>query len=302
MSPASGHSASSHSASGHSASSHSASSHSAPSLAFVGLDRQLYRVSLGLGAAQQITWSRVVGGLSALTGQAAPDGCGWPCWSPDGSWLAGFRASLSPDGGPTTAFIAQVDGVEEREIFARPDEHPIYLQWSPDGRALGLLCQRDEDLLLYRIDVEDASVRLVDSGVPLFFSWGADSEQLIIHAGAGTRRARLVCRAAGGSGEDVIFPASPGSFCTPLLVPGNPRRVAFATSAPGGSGSKVCTADLDATPATSRRCAVCWPSCRTRKVVEWRLPALQGARGPPTMASGWPISRAAPWCRCPHMI
>lgn len=217
---------------------------SSPVLATVGPDRQLHVLPLSGGLPQQVTWSRVVGGLTAAGGGATPDGCSWPGWSPDGRWLVGFRARPDQHGGETAVFVAEVGGVEEREIFARIDEHPIYAQWSPDGRRLGLLCQLEEELLLYVLEVESGDCRLVEHGAPLFFSWGPDSRHLVVHAGNGPRPGRLVRRVVDARGEDVVFPTGPGSFCAPLIVSGEPVRIVFATDAPGET-SHVCTAELD---------------------------------------------------------
>lgn len=213
-------------------------------LALVGTDRQLYVLPAGGGRVGQVTWSRLVGGLSAMGGGRTPDGCTWPCWSPDGRWLAAFRSAPDDAGSLSSLFVAEVGGVQERELFREPEEHPIYAQWSPDGRRLGLLCQQQEELLLYDVDVKSGRHRLVEHGVPLFFTWTPDSAHLVVHAGGGPRPGRLVRRVVAGQGEDVVFPTGPGSFCAPLLVPGPAPRVAFATAAPGVT-SHVCTAALD---------------------------------------------------------
>ena len=215
-----------------------------PRIAFIGLDRQLHVVPVQGGAAARVTWSQKVGGLAALPGTRTPDGCTWPCWSPDGRWLAAFRTEVDGVGAQGCLFVAEVGGVRERELFRQPDEHPIYARWSPDGRNLALLCQHQEELLLYTVDVASGRHRLVEHGVPLFFCWTPDGTGLLVHCGAAKGPGRLVHRVVVGPGEDAVFPVAPGSFCAPVVLPGAPPRVLFATAAPGGV-SHVCTADLD---------------------------------------------------------
>lgn len=213
-----------------------------PRVAFVGRDRQLHAMRLGDPSPLQVTWSHLAGGLEAVGG-AAPDGTAWPCWSPDGRWLLAFRAR--DKGRAAQLFLAEVGGVEERALFTSDDEHPIYASWSPDGARVGLLSQRDEELILSVIEVGSAARRLVDQGVPLFFTWAPDSRSVLVHSGGrGGRPGRLARRTVVGQGEDHAYPAGPGSFCAPVVIHSQPPRVVFATASPGPV-SHICLSDLD---------------------------------------------------------
>ncbi len=139
----------------------------------------------------------------------------------------------------------EVDGVEERLLLELSAEVPIYAQWSPDGRSLAVLTQQEEDLRLHVVELYSGRSRVVEEGVPLFFSWAPGRHALVVHAGSGPRGGgRLMLRSVGLDGEDVVFPAEPGTFCAPLIVPGDPPRAAFVAAASAGR-SHVVTAHLD---------------------------------------------------------
>lgn len=214
-------------------------------IAFVGIDRQLHVLQADTGTQRQVTWSRVVGGLAGSSGAATPDGRSWPTWSPDGRWLACFRQAGAPGEAPTEVIAVEVDGVEERVLLELDGEVPIYAQWSSDGSSLAVLSQADEELQLWICTLDGATPRVVEHGVPLFFSWVPQKDAMVVHSGGGAGRSgRIMLRAVGPEGEDVVFPTGPGTFCAPLMVAGDPPRVAFVSAAPG-ERSHVITANVD---------------------------------------------------------
>ena len=59
--------------------------------------------------------------------------------------------------------------------------------------------------------------RLMEEGVPLFFSWTLDAQRLLIHSGS-AGDTRLMLRDVCGGEPDELFRKQPGNFCTPLVV------------------------------------------------------------------------------------
>ncbi len=170
------------------------------------------------------------------------DSCAWPTLSPDGRWLACFRSPGQGEGpSELSASVLEVDGLEERELMRLDEGAPLYARFSPDGRAVALLTQREDQLELWvgRTD-QVGGCSLLDEGPPLFFSWMPDNSRLVLHAG-GPSGGRLVIRDALGSAEDVALPGSPGTFCAPMAL-GDRVVVAFSQ---GAGASVLCAMDAD---------------------------------------------------------
>ena len=210
-----------------------------PHLAVVGLDRQLHLVRADGATRRQVTWPHVASALMRWGGSGGGDACAWPTFSPDGARLACFRSRPGEGDQPDVRVcVLDVDGPEELEVDRIDEGLPLYARWSPDGAALALLVQQDEQLELRtcRPDLS-GDHRVVDEGPPLFFAWLEDSRRIVLHAG-GPSGSRLVVRDPLGGGEDVALPGAPGTFCAPMVV--GDRLV---TAVRRGSASVVVSTD-----------------------------------------------------------
>ena len=189
-------------------------------IAYVGADRQLHVVDPDGGGRRQVTFSKVPGALSSWGGAGGDDASSWPSWSPDGRWLACFQGRGDEgETGPFAVCAVEVDGVEERQLVELDGLLPIYSWWNSRGDKLAILAQDDDQLQLWTCRLDEVGAhRVIDQGVPLFFSWMPDGERLLLHVGARDDRGRLVVRRADGQGDGQLFPDPPGSFCTPLIV------------------------------------------------------------------------------------
>ncbi len=190
-------------------------------IAFIGTGRQVHVIRPDGSSRRAVTYPRQLDALSRWGGAAANDACSWPCWSPDGSWLACFRAHRGRTGSETVN-IVEVDGVEERQLLRIPAGAPVYAQWSPSGDALAVVLQTQQHLELWICDPDRVGEqRLIDHGAPLFFTWTPDSRHLLIHAGNREGRpGRLLLRDRAAGTPPALFATPPGSFCTPLIVGG----------------------------------------------------------------------------------
>ena len=210
-------------------------------IAYVGADKQVHVVGPRGGAHRQVTYGQGPGAMSAWGVPQVRDHSSWPCWSPDGQWLACFQNHAQPDGdGPAWLTVLEVDGVEERRLAQLPDGLPLYIQWNAQGRRVAALTQVEDLLELAVCEIgEIGAHRLVEQGVPLFFSWFPDGRRLLVHTGEREGAKRLVQRAADGDGFDAVYEDAPGSFCTPLVMG---EQVIYVS--PRGQVADLCTADL----------------------------------------------------------
>ncbi len=189
-----------------------------------------------------MTFGQGPGAFSAWGVPQIRDHSSWPCWSPDGQWLACFQNMAAPEGdGPAWLTVLEVDGVEERRLAQLPEGLPLYIQWNAQGRRVAALTQVEDLLELAVCEVSEIGEhRLVEQGVPLFFSWFPDGQRLLVHTGEREGAKRLVQRCADGDGTDAVFADAPGSFCTPLVME---EQVIYVS--PRGRVADLCTADHD---------------------------------------------------------
>lgn len=216
-------------------------------LALVGLDRQIHVVSAA-GQMRQLTWPRASEAVSQWGGAAAAarEGRTWPTFSPDGRWLACFQLDGASDEAVTAArvCVTELDGIEEQILAELDGQLPLYLQWHPDGRHLAALVQQEDTLQLWLCARDRLGFhRVVQEGVPLFFSWDPTALRILLHTSdAGSRTGRLMMRDLRPTGEDTVFSA-PGSFCAPLFLGSRRLYVTFQ-----GGLSQVCLDADDGQP------------------------------------------------------
>lgn len=172
---------------------------------------------------------------------------GWPVWSPDGSRIA---VSLIAGSSARNAAIS-VQSLESATgvggavfVNAAPltiaDGTPHYVQWSPDGRFLGITAATPEGLTLFVVDANPADGNAgpaaptpVARGAPLYFHWSPDSAALAVHSGEEVSVVRL-------NEAATQFAAQPVSRSRSFRAPAwSPDGRQLAWSAPGGDGEAV---------------------------------------------------------------
>jgi Tol biopolymer transport system component len=138
--------------------------------------------------------------------------CAWPRWSPDGKWILYFHQSLEG----LMVSICSVDGSEEKVLGVFSEEIPIFAQWSPDGKKVLLLMQGLE-LELWLCDLEQLGERqLLETGAPLFFSWGTDASSVLVHT-VHEKGSQLIRHHLERSAPEVLS-SKTGLFCVPREV------------------------------------------------------------------------------------
>ena len=211
-------------------------------IAFIGDDRQIHVINTDGTNRRQVTWSKLPSALSMWGASAGRDTCSWPGFSPDGRWLICFQAEGEDGLSKARICAVEVDGVEERLLAELTGQLPIYAQWNEASDQIAFLVQEEDELQLWLCVLDEVGqARIVDNGVPLFFSWAPGGGRVMLHAGDLRRQSgRLVLRSVEPVGEDLVFEDTPGSFCTPLYADG---WLVFVTSK--GWLSNVCISRPD---------------------------------------------------------
>ena len=115
----------------------------------------------------------------------------WPMWSPDSSQIV-FSGTSGDGSGPLALYTYHLDENQPQTLFTNESGMgpilsgmPHYPLWAPDSDRLAFMASAPQGLTLYLTDLRvgvDAEVVLRNS--PLYASWSADSQQLLVHGGA----------------------------------------------------------------------------------------------------------------------
>jgi len=115
----------------------------------------------------------------------------WPTWSPDDTRLAASRVQATGDRELQVsvqiihATNGRAETVYTNEMPALIAEGvPHYLYWSPNGRYLAIIASAPQGLTLFVVDTQsNGDPVAVETGAPLYFSWAADGNSILIHVG-----------------------------------------------------------------------------------------------------------------------
>jgi len=99
---------------------------------------------------------------------------GFPTFSPDGKRIA-YSAETHKQGEDSFAvWVYDLARSDAMLIFESRSERIIYMVWLPDAQHLSFLLGEPQGLSLVLAEVKESTpVRIVTTGMPLYFDWGA---------------------------------------------------------------------------------------------------------------------------------
>ena len=181
--------------------------------------------------------------------QPPPMRYGWPTFSPDGSKLAFSWNGHGPDGNAFGISVYVLAKHETIPIFASRTERIDYILWTPDGKSVSFLVSEPQGLSLILAEIkEKAPVRLIVSGVPLYYAWNQTGDRLVVHtnSGEGSRGEHVSLISVTAASQEVIRKLSRGRipFKTPCWSPDG-KHLAYVAS--DNAESYLVVADADGT-------------------------------------------------------
>jgi TolB protein len=161
-----------------------------------------------------------------------------PTWSPDGRSVAWVQVEVT-EAGAVSASIATAGDDGTRPSTSRTEVVPFYLSWDPTSSRIAYLGAPSDTFI--ELGVLEAAGRSsgtpLDAGQPVFFSWGPDGDQLLVHVGA-ERLDRL-----GLDGSTSAVGDRPGTFSVPVWT-ADGKTLVYASA--DGDGQRLVARNVEA--------------------------------------------------------
>ena len=134
-----------------------------------------------------------------------------PTWSPDGHSVGWVHVEIT-EAGSLSAAVATSSGKGRRPTEARTAVVPFYLSWDPTSTRIAYLGSPSEAAIeLGIVEVAGRSTGTpLDTGRPLYLSWGPNGDELLVHVGE-DRLERLDL-----DGSPTPVAERPGAFSAPV--------------------------------------------------------------------------------------
>ncbi len=143
-----------------------------------------------------------------------------PTFSPDGGKLAFSWSGRGPGGNRFGISVFDFKKYETTPIFASRNEQIDYIFWKPDGKSVSFLLSEPDGLSLAEAEVgEKAPVRVLLTGVPIYYDWNRTGDRMVVHTNNGEEKLteKIALMSVSATSQDVVRSLSRGRspFKTP---------------------------------------------------------------------------------------
>jgi TolB protein len=174
---------------------------------------------------------------------------GWPSFSPDSTKIAYSSFIRDKQGQSFGLWVYDIRSRQSNQIFQSRKERVIYLQWLADNQHLSFLLAEPDALSLMLAQIKPtAPIRIVLSGMPLYFDWRGTPDRLVVHTAGpdpdSSERVSLLSLTETNQKVDKVLSHGRSPFKTPSWSPDG-KHLAYIANYHAESNLVVADANAD---------------------------------------------------------